>query len=218
MNPNLRNLQALQGGRMPQGPDQREMELRQARLQTNPIANDTTMLPTLRGLHGCPIGQEQKQVSALVSKMVETRDEKFLDIIGQTVLETLKAEFECPSHFEDRTVARLEEDADISSMLSKMREVDKKITELQAELDEHAKNQHTMAGSIWQAVVKTYGLIPDQRSYTLDDDTGVVKQVSINCDKCNARRVIPEMRRKMAQCLMDRINEEKPDAGRVEQK
>lgn len=212
MNPNLRNLQALQGGRMPQGPEQREMELRQARLQSNPLANDEKLVPTLRGLSGCPIGQEQKQVSALVAKMIETHDVKHLDIIGNVMMEALKAEFECHKNVEERTVARLEEDETLSATLTKMRETNTRMMNLQEELDARAKEMQSLAGSLWNNIIKTYGLIPDQRSYCLDEETGIVKQMSIDCEKCSAKKVLPDLRRKLAQTLMDIVQKEKKDA------
>lgn len=212
MNPNLRNLQALQGGRTPQGPEQREMELRQARLQSNPLASDKNMIPTLRGLCSCPIGQEQKQVSALVAKMIETHNDQHMDLISGCVAETLKAEFECHRNVEERTVARLEEDELLLALLNKMRDADKKVLYLQAELESQVKEMQNISSGLWQMIIKSYGLIPDQRSYCVDEDTGVVKQVSIDCEKCNAKKVLPELRRKLAQALMDMVEAEKKDA------
>jgi hypothetical protein len=122
---NRPNLQGLPGGRMPQQQQQQGAPsaeaIAQARMQNNPMPNDNAMVPTLRGFVQCPIGQEQKHVSMLVGKMIESHDDKYMPMIGEAVTEGLRAEFCCRKNLEERTVAKLEEDSALSSMLDKLR-------------------------------------------------------------------------------------------------
>jgi transcription elongation GreA/GreB family factor len=208
MNANPRQqLQGIPGGRAPQQMPQQRMSVEQARKQSNPLPNDENLIPTLRGLQQCKIVQEQQGMNNILTELVKTRDEKFIPLISESVIEGMQAEFACRKVLEERTMANLAEDAALSAMLEEMQAIDRRMDELQKELDVKAKRMAELSENLWNTTVKNYGLTPEQRSYTLSNEGRIVKQVSLNCEKCPASSKIIELRKKLAAALVNHRQE-----------
>lgn len=209
-------LQGLPGGRMPQQmmpqqmmPQQRQqMTLEQARKQSNPLPNDDKLVPTLRGFHQCKIVQEQQGMNNILTEIMKTREEKFLPLVTEAIVEGLQADFACRKVLEERTMANLAEDSTLLAMLNEMEDIDKRMNELQVELDTKAKRMSELTENLWNTTVKNYGLTPEQRSYTLSNEGRIVKQVSLNCEKCPSTSKIIELRKKLATALLTHRQEQ----------
>jgi hypothetical protein len=205
MNPHQRpQLQGIPGGRAPQQPQQQHPTPEQARMQLNPMPNDKNLIPTLRGLQQCKVAQEMLGVNKILTELVQTRDEQYLGVISEGIIEGMKTEFSCAKMLEERTMANLAEDATLLAMLTELRTIEEKMTGLQQELDTHAKRMQDLGKNLWTTTVKNYGLTPEQRSYTFDEDGGVVKQVSLNCEKCPVIQGTIDIRKKLAAALLMR--------------
>lgn len=199
MNPNQRpQLQGMPGGRAPQQQPTPE----QARMQMNPMPNDKNLIPTLRGLQQCKIAAEQNGMNKILTELVQTHDEKHLPLISEAIIEGMKSEFACRKMLEERTMANLSEDAALLGMLTELRTIEEKMESLQQELDTNARRMQELSKNLWTTTVKNYGLTPEQRSYTFNEDGGVVKQVSLNCDACPVFQSTVEMRKKLAAALL----------------
>jgi len=196
-------LQGIPGSRMPQQAQQRQaMPIEQARKQSNPLPNDKNLIPTLRGLQQCKIAQEQQGMNNILTELVQTHNEKFLPLISESIIEGMNVEFACRKMLEERTMANLAEDAALSAMLEEMQATEMRMVELQKELDVKAKRMSELSENLWNTTVKNYGLTPEQRSYTFHEEGHVVKQVSLNCEKCPASEKIVELRKKLATALL----------------
>jgi hypothetical protein len=198
MNNQRPQLQGMPGGRAPQQQPTPE----QARMQMNPMPNDKNLIPTLRGLQQCKIAAEQNGMNKILTELVQTHDEKHLPLISEAIFEGMKSEFACRKMLEERTMANLSEDPALSAMLGELRTIEEKMESLQQELDTNARRMQELSKNLWTTTVKNYGLTPEQRSYTFNEDGGVVKQVSLNCDACPVFQSTVEMRKKLAAALL----------------
>lgn len=190
-------------------PEQREMMKAQRLQSLNPLPSDKTLIGTLREVHQCPVAMEQKQMTMFIGKLVEFGDETMVPLIAEGVTAGLNAEFVCRKSLEERTVVRMEEDPNLAGKLKLLKEAEETVLRLQAELDTAAKNMEELSKGMWANIVKNYGLSVTQRCYTVDEESGVVKQVSLDCEKCPAKNSIQEIRKKMTEVIFHKVQTEK---------
>ena len=198
--------------RMPHNQQQMRMEMtaeqkermRAQRLQTlNPFPNDNTLVPTLREIQQCPIAAEQKQMTMFITKLLEVGNSDLVPLISEGISSGLNSEFVCRKLLQERTVVRMEEDESLKEKLSKLKETENLVLELQNELDHAAKEMEELSKGMWMDIVKSYGLAVDQRCYVVNEDDGCVKQVSLDCANCSCKESMQSVRNKMTKSLFE---------------
>jgi len=184
-------------------PEQREMMKAQRLQALNPLPNDNTLVPTLREINQCPIAIEQKQMSMFIAKLVEVGDEALIPLIVEGISEGMRSEFYCRKSLEERTLVRMEDDAALSGTLAELKAKEEKVLALQQELDVAAKEMDVLSKSLWEKAVHTYGLATSQRCYTVVEDKGHINQVSLDCEKCQAKVVMADIRKRMTSAMFE---------------
>lgn len=184
-------------------PEQREAVKAQRLQSMNPLPNDKSLIGTLREIQQCQVAAEQRQITMFIGKLVEIGDESTIPLITEGVTGGLNSEFTCRKSLEERTIVRMEEDPNLKERLNQLREAEGRVLKLQADLDVAAKTMDELSKGLWADVVKNYGLATSQRCYTVDEEQGVVKQVSLNCEGCSAKTAMQETRKKMTQAIFE---------------
>jgi hypothetical protein len=192
-------------------PEQREMLIAQKLQSMNPLPNDKSLVPTLREVQQCPVAIEQKQMTMFISKLVEIGDAECVPLITEGISEGLGAEFICRKSLEERTIVRMEEDPNLKEKLHALKEAEERVLQLQADLDTAAKSMDEMSKGMWAEIVKSYGLATNQRCYTVDEGSGVVKQVSLNCESCAAKTKMQDIRKRMTAMIFEAQKVKKND-------
>lgn len=200
---NTRMPMSNQPPRVEMTPEQREMMKAQRLQAINPLPNDNTLVPTLRDISQCPVAMEQKQMSMFVAKLVELGEESLLPLITESIGEGMRAEFNCRKSLEIRTLVRMEDDDALKGTLAELRAKEEKVLALQAELDTTAKEMESLSKLLWTKAVSTYGLATSQRCYTVVEDTGYINQVSLDCEKCQVKGVMTDLRKRMTSAIFE---------------
>ena len=184
-------------------PEQREAYIAQKLQAMNPLPNDKSLVPTLREVQQCPVAIEQKQMTMFIAKLVELGDGAVVPLITEGISEGLSTEFTCRKSLEERTIVRIEEDPSLKDKFVALKEAEKKVLSLQEELDVAAKSMEELSRGMWADIVKNYGLTTNQRAYIVDEESGVVKQVSLKCESCSSKGKMQEIRKRMTTMIFE---------------
>jgi hypothetical protein len=190
---------------MPVSKEQMDAQIEQARMGNNPLPGGIQGLKVLRALEQCSVmsgaGDLNQQITQALSMEIDNpeEDSKLLQLISSAIAQTLRCETECAKNKHERTAAVFAEDDALNDTHKELLVAEKEVERLQEELGVAARKMQELSQKRWATVVKNFGLSPEKRMYTIDEEAGVVRQVDLKCHECKAAIEV----KKAQEALMD---------------
>jgi len=196
-------------GEMPQRPPMPPGEQPPAdksRARYNPLPMGPQGLKILRGLSDCELSVEGGRLGELVDKLLampeEDLDDEVFELVGKATARSMRADTLCSRHLAVRTAAIFEEDDELQKVNAELKEANDTVQRLQVEITEALRRVGELTAERWGLSVEKFGLNPDQRSYRINEEKGVVEQVDFRCNECKARTIVRKTRQEIAERLL----------------
>jgi hypothetical protein len=175
------------------------------RERSNPLPEGDEGLRALRAFSACQIPAEAEKVNGLLQQCMalKTLSEKTEEALGKSVVTILRANRHCEENLQERVVCVFEKDAELSALNTQLQSEYATLTRLQHEIEECGARGEELEKRRWEMTVKTHGLNPEKYSYRINEETGTVYQVDLECTKCKGPEALRNMRQELATALVE---------------
>lgn len=181
------------------------------KLQHNPIPDGPEGLKILRSFSSCPIPQESAKLNQLLQAVLQNDlldEEKTDAALSKGLIAGLKANKYCASNKKTRTVCMFDQDDELLSLHSQIKEEENTLDRLNKETEECVRRANDLLRQRWEKAVKTYGLNPEKYLYYIDEEKGLIEQVDLDCDQCRGASRIVDARKDVTSLLMSTVPKE----------
>jgi hypothetical protein len=190
----------LTGGGHPQS------QLPPTKAQNNPIPDGEDGLKILRNFANCPIPGESAKLNQLLQislKNPNGLDDGVIDTaLARGLTAAMRANRYCTKNQKSRIVCMFAENEQLKILHQKIKEEQDTLDRLNREMTECVKRGNAVLNERWKRSVDTYGLNPDKYFYRIDEEKGMIEQVSLDCSICKGAEYVSQARKDVSASLM----------------
>ena len=163
---------------------------------SNPIAEGSEGLKTLRDFGECDIPAESKNLNQQLQQLLLLNGEHQVAelAMGKGLFAGLKMAKHCEKNLQTRVAVNFNNDERLSELTKTIRAAEERAVEIQNEMRTLAESAQKALSERWSYSVKNYGLSPETKFYRIDEDKNVVEEVELRCDQCTAGKEMIDAR------------------------
>lgn len=174
----------------------------------NPIPEGSAGFKAIRETTDCcNIPLETNNINNMLDRALdvsgdeEASEELVRDAIAKGVVVAMKVDAYCAAHNSRREVLSFEKYEELAELHKRVKELEKEAEEAQARMRAIMEEGKAVLQKRWETAVKLGGLSPENNYYTINEDSGCVEMVELNCHECKGAVKI----RKARQMLQERL-------------
>lgn len=187
--------------------------------QNNPLPEGDEGLKILRLYSGCPIPDEATKLNRIMQAMLHSsgsEEESFLEEpLAKGLLASIRASKYCGKSKKIRTACTFDGDPQLLELHNAVKKELALAESLDKQLAECIDRAKSLHAERWEKAVKAFGLNPDKYLYQIDEDTGKIEQVDLDCTSCKGAVTIRKTRQELAEALLKLEQPKKEDQPTV---
>lgn len=203
-------LQMPPGMRPPMGmqmPPQQAQASPPNKARHNPLPTGPSGLKTMKAFAQCPVLEDADVLNKLIERLLEFEEaEEFTEITekaGNAIAVLLQSDRACKKYTTRRNVVTFSADKELEDVHNKLLKAQGEVEHLQKELSEAVQLMQSLMQKRWETAVKNFGLNPEKNFYTVNENTGSIDLVQLECQNCKGRTRVRDMRTSVAQQVLE---------------
>jgi hypothetical protein len=180
-------------------------QMDEIRQKTNPVEPGRKGLAVLRELSRCPLPSEAEALKKMMEQTLASNielTEDLADTMGKGLAAITLADSLCQRHTRKRVAANFKDNEATLKLHEECRSLHTAILRVHHDLMQMAHDVQAKLKQRWETSVKTFGLALEKYSYQIDEESGTIYLVELDCDKCEGRVKAQQARQAISEKLV----------------
>jgi len=176
-----------------------------ARKRMNPLPEGKNGMSVLRGLSECPVPGEAETIKKLMEKMMAVNIvdvDATAETLGKGLAAIVMADAFCQQHSRKRVAACFKDNEELYKLHEECHSLHSKMLRLHQELTQVSQEIQAKLKQRWEIAEKRFGLAPEKYSYQIDEESGTIYLVDLDCDKCKGQVKARQARQAISEKLV----------------
>lgn len=175
--------------------------------QHNPLPPGVQGVKTMKAFAQCPILEDADVLNKLIERLIEFEEaDEFTEITekaGAAIATVLQSDRSCKTHTKRRTVVTFKDDEALQNDHSDLLKAQGDVERLQKELSDAVQRMQLLVQKRWETAVKNFGLDPEKYFYSINEVSGSIDLIELECHNCKGRTRVRDMRTDVAQQVLE---------------
>jgi len=132
-----------------------------------------------------------------------TAVEEVVDDLGKGLAAVVMSDAFCHRHLRKRVAARFEDDPRMARLHEESRALHSKVIRLHRDLTLAAQEAQAKLKERWETAERVFGLVTDKYSYQIDEESGTIHQVDLDCSQCTGKDKVRQARQVVSEKLVN---------------
>jgi hypothetical protein len=155
----------------------------------NPMIPDKDGITLMRNTAKCPLPNEtnvlQQHIQLLTN--IQKMDDEVVPIIAKGLAVYMMVNTFCHANLKERIAVEFASDAKLTALHQEIKDRSAEMDELNRKAAACSKAAEKAINERWNHAVKEYGLNPAKNFYALNEDTGQIMHLQLDCPSCKGK-------------------------------